>query len=746
MVEGGEEEFAARVRAVGLRGLEQALKMASDAAASVAEHQNSNSKNESDRRDSTDATQGYARQMGSKSQLVKAQLETSEKMASSEKLADRARKYLERRQARESQRKLEMEIKETEGLQQKPTINQRSQKLAQQRGRESNVGLALYADAEVQRVSREILTEEHYEGTMHARPAITRQAAELVREGNVADRLYQQARVKQAHQAASNQTHPPHSASAPSLHASSGSGASGASTTASVSAQKQNISSQRRLSTPAGLPVSQSKSSQDNAVDLAGANERSRARRASEMSHGTQALKHAEGLYMRALEAKQARERAVQMENEKFRKRANPKLGSKTKKIAAELGQSSKERLLNPSKEVQVRRQTRRGSVQEEDLTFKPRINPTSKKILRKQPGDTSLDEDPNAVKASPYDRLYAESNSRKARQASLEVKAQIEREQSEVQECTFKPHITPFEPLGDEHKSKQQDVVDRLKDWDTRRACRLEQERRAKEAANELGEEYTFAPKINRARRQSNVSVVSPKDTEKKKAPGVDAYIARQRRAREERERKEKAHENTTVKWTNRVTIPVAPKLGVASHRAANLDPSLIHSSNLPSESSNSQDQQDLSVPLNQTSVERQRRVSSIASRKSISGASRRNSEVDAEGMPRRAPPPRPPSLSPGLSDVGDMSTSSFSMPSPESLSGIRNPEEVLEQAKQQVAIATKMLKTRKAAQRKQDSLPPSAKMSVEQTNEGSVRRGKFDASASLDQFHVLKSLLQQQ
>jgi len=112
-------------------------------------------------------------------------------------LAEKARKYLERRQQREIEKVLLEEEQISKQIQNKPIINPNSERLAKERGRTDDVGLALYAHAEMQRATRDFIEEEErMVGSQLARPAITKLAAELVREGNISDRLYSDAQNK----------------------------------------------------------------------------------------------------------------------------------------------------------------------------------------------------------------------------------------------------------------------------------------------------------------------------------------------------------------------------------------------------------------------------------------------------------------------------------------------------------------------------------------------------------------------
>merc|ERR1712232_1528666 len=80
-----------------------------------------------------------------------------------------------------------------EQIRDRPEINQSSEGMAKEMGRGTDVCESLYAHAHIQRELRNQKAIEFMQGEVPPYPAITRKAAELVREGKVSDRLYQEA-------------------------------------------------------------------------------------------------------------------------------------------------------------------------------------------------------------------------------------------------------------------------------------------------------------------------------------------------------------------------------------------------------------------------------------------------------------------------------------------------------------------------------------------------------------------------
>ncbi|CAK9020490.1 Hypothetical protein SCF082_LOCUS14933, partial [Durusdinium trenchii] len=493
----------------------------------------------------------------------------------SESLADRARQYLERRQQRENLRVEQEEAKTREQVREKPEINPNSARIAAEgRVRGGDLGHALHAEAEAQRLNKEMLAKEHFEGSMLATPAITKQAAELVREGSVGDRLYQQAVAK------NNQKSDAH---------------------------------QQKARPP-----------KENA----------------------EVISHAEALYRSALDAKRAREEAERLRQSKLRQKAKPRLTKKTKQIAADLGQTSRERLLKDKRKTDSSlRELRRALDLDEDCTFKPVINPHSKKILEMARGEPDSPSDPatrpdlacpSEASSSTHDRLYNEHTVRQARRESVEKNQLRSKEQEEVEQCTFKPQITHFAPIEEDRKDDQQDIVDRLNEWQRHRSERLEHQRKLKET-EDLGEEYTFAPKTNATatrRRSSGHKQSKPAQADRassvKAQPGFDGFIERQRRAREEKQRIAQAQAGaSTSKWSNRITVPIGPKLGTAQRKEE--EPQSVTQERVP----------------RTRAVPRQ----PVPSSRNVSGKPAKSAPMPQRAapakLPKRAPPP-PPSQSP--------------------------------------------------------------------------------------------------
>jgi len=374
--------------------------------------------------------------------------------------------------------------------------------LENHRSRQAGNGFShekLYADAQVQRMNNELRAREHHESSVFSSPAITKQAAKLVRPGPVGARLFSLAQVN---------------------------------ANANANANEEKLKGPN-LNQRKEQPLSQS-------------------------------LDHTESLYRQALQAKEAKERKEQLEAELARRRAKPKLNRKTKQIAAELGQTSKERLLQQKDELRrMRREVRNSACSEDNFTFKPRINPRSLQILAD--GRPEVDEEcsisgsMSTTSSSTHERLYRESTSRQARRRSLEAIHQKSKASTESKECTFKPNITPFNETKQESKK---DIVSRLTEWEQRRSQRLELQRKQKEAESR-DEECTFAPKTNTFKKAPKAEAALTEDDR-----GIEAFLERQKRARAEKRRKQEAmNKVSSSKWVNRVTVPVAPKLGTAQH-----------------------------------------------------------------------------------------------------------------------------------------------------------------------------------
>mmetsp|Transcript_15244 Transcript_15244/g.28062 ORF Transcript_15244/g.28062 Transcript_15244/m.28062 type:complete len:627 (+) Transcript_15244:53-1933(+) len=274
------------------------------------------------------------------------------------------------------------------------------------------------------------------------------------------------------------------------------------------------------------------------------------------------AIQHSESLYQQALEQIRKKEEAAQRHTEALRRKAKPRLTSKTKRLAAESGETSKDRLLRGnSKETSsrdvARRLSREASLQHaSELTFKPRINPHSAEILK------STEKQGGEHEVPAHDRLYQEFLTRRARRSSLENKVQKTHEERELEECTFHPSITPFH-----EQQESESFLMRQLSWHEKRAQKLEKQRLAAQKQAAQDKSCTFAPQTSsyRSRRRSTMSGVPNAAAYR----GVDTHLERQQRAREEKQRLQAAQQ-PIGNWTNRITVPVAPKLGTAHRRSA--------------------------------------------------------------------------------------------------------------------------------------------------------------------------------
>ena len=160
-------------------------------------------------------------------------------------------------------------------------------------------------------------------------------------------------------------------------------------------------------------------------------------------------LPRSEVMYLRAIEARRAHERKQKMLEEKLRRRAVPRLTANSRKIAASMDQTSRERLLQPSHSSQRRKS------EVVKPTFQPSINPKSSELVHHD-------------WKNAFSRLYEESVERRRRKDVLTAKNP--REAEELKACTFKPKVRPYKRNFDKSDDHSEKVETRLRDWEKRR------------------------------------------------------------------------------------------------------------------------------------------------------------------------------------------------------------------------------------------------------------------------------------
>ena len=231
-------------------------------------------------------------------------------------------------------------------------------------------------------------------------------------------------------------------------------------------------------------------------------------------------LPHSEKMYLQALAARREFDRKQRVLAESLKRRAVPKLSMKSRKIAASMDQTSRERLLQPA-------HRRKSEVAQP--TFKPEINPKSNDLVQHD-------------WKNAFSRLYAESQERRKRKEVLSSKNP--REAEELAACTFKPKVRHYKNNHETLGGQTPKVETRLRDWEKRRqVCQLlevseahvtdtTQERiavqqRVQQQAK-LAPKYTFQPNVNKPRRRKSTTA-QPMF----KCSGVDKFLERQQKGK---------------------------------------------------------------------------------------------------------------------------------------------------------------------------------------------------------------------
>ena len=382
-----------------------------------------------------------------------------------------------------------------------PTIDKNSERIAREMGRAPAESISdhLYSQALVHRQHIEDLKEDFLSKEVPAHPRITRLAAELVREGNVSDRLYDEymEKLKEKKEKAAMRPHP------------------------------CNV-----------LPESE-------------------------------ILAYTNDMHEKAMESLAEKRAKSEKLVQDAISRAKPVLSAKSLEIAQNLENTAMERLLKP-------RQIVMSPSVDPEVTFAPKINEESNRILS---------EKEETIK-NPHIRLHKEALERRSRRQ--EKNTLSSREQEELKECTFQPRIKKSEEsfkrtqimMGEQQRSANERVEQRLLEWEAQREYRLKEQIRAKETNDDDLRECTFRPKINasskNAKRAPRRALHRPKfqkpevarRSPKKSGGGIDAFLERQRRGRAERDRRKNVPFADGSKWTGQLTVPQSPKLGTTRVR----------------------------------------------------------------------------------------------------------------------------------------------------------------------------------
>ena len=359
----------------------------------------------------------------------------------------------------------------------------------------ATIGEALYEDAEAAKGRLDKLREDTYRQEVPGYPAITRLAAEMIRDGPVSDRLYNHAKV------------------------------------------------QRRRRQEMAAAAQMEYRQKQAAIAMRGKEVRSLTKK-----HRTRAgrrgkkkeLKQGESLYLRAVEQQQRKNMRKQAIDRATRESSVPAMNAHSRMLAMQLSKDPKERLYAGVKKTEgleamdVAKSKyhpggeRRSDLDDPELTFHPKVNHISRKIMAVKSGHGEGAEEEKTSNPATFERLYRD-NGRNEEHLEKLRKEEVE---EEMRECSFKPDI----------KSKFADSVvtngkleDRLHDWLHRRDAKRAQQQQEK--ANWVDDQCTFQPNITRKGAMAKAKVDSPRQRTRS-PPATEADRARiQAKARAARE-----------------------------------------------------------------------------------------------------------------------------------------------------------------------------------------------------------------
>lgn len=280
-------------------------------------------------------------------------------------------------------------------------------------------------------------------------------------------------------------------------------------------------------------------SEQKEIVRPKGANVNPKAVRNAPNSQNIQNRNHRNrcSLYDRAIERQKRHEAAIAGEREASRLAAKPAISHRSRVLANALG-PSKERLASQGKKSQAFDR-----------------NNSQRRRMSSQNSDVRSDSNRNTANEIPrYEKLYREHEMRLSKRNQISEITRKSLFEKELDDCTFKPKITPYASHREWNSKGQDDVALRLAQWEHLRLQRLVAQREMiKEEP--LDKECTFKPVINpqQVRKSDSQSLNS--------FHGVQTHLNRHKLAREEKERRLSAAEGSAAgTWNGMPTIPKEP------------------------------------------------------------------------------------------------------------------------------------------------------------------------------------------
>jgi hypothetical protein len=234
-------------------------------------------------------------------------------------------------------------------------------------------------------------------------------------------------------------------------------------------------------------------------------------------------------LYRRAEEERRLKkELQEQREAQKQKEFFSPKINEVSQEIASKLPTSSYERLL-----------TQREQPKPQEYSFKPTLNPKSRAMENEKKG---------VWNASPNDRVEHLLSQHERSQERLKTLRQ-EKEEKELQDCTFSPRTKAVHGGHTEHHYGPKKFHDRVSQWDRKRKAKVNRERRATSKDDLIG--CTFSPDLSKTKNAPRVN------TPDSGVHGADEFILRQNVAREKKEKQLQGVYVTGENWKHRITKP---------------------------------------------------------------------------------------------------------------------------------------------------------------------------------------------
>jgi len=466
--------------------------------------------------------------------------QASARITSSRSVGDALEQQMRRREEKAAQIRLKYMMQDMSEVRDVPAINPVSEKLAARRREKEGLGGMTHIEAMIERDRArraemwEKQREKEEEENSHPYPKITLYAANLQREGDAAERLYQESLENEARRVERIQ--------------------------AKLDETRRTASHTPRITALAAQVGRSSGAAGD----------------------GNSNEPIEDELMRRHLDAMSHREELIRQQIERERSRRNPAINPVSDTIASRLPKTSRERLLQPKAQY----------VDANEPNFRPRINPnggrgrsgSQQQQQQHEDEDQSNNHNNNSGYPTNDGSSWEENRAQQieqyeARKAEKIRQLREEAERREMAECTFQPSIhsnpnhqeytnaaTANNNNNNYYDTEGTNIIDRSNQWLKRReaklqAQRMQQQQQAQQqdsSSNNNNNNY-YSSSSNQQRHSHSPGARNPSsaniNNNNQNIAGVDSFVERLEEGRKRRHEQYTKLYATGSKWTGEST-----------------------------------------------------------------------------------------------------------------------------------------------------------------------------------------------